>query len=132
MFKKFWFLKSFRLAKVADILMISRRNHSGISIEFSHCKGSWYCKYLGEIILAILFYLKIYLVKDHNHCCLIKFVSFKHNYRLLNFLCLDKFWKCFLLWNIFFFRKRKKLDLNICWFYSVKYLLFLEKRKKLG
>ncbi len=67
-YKKFLILEKFyissRFAKVADIVIISRRNHSGISILFSYYKD-------------------LFLVKDHNHCHLIKFVSFKHDYRLL-------------------------------------------------
>src|SRR6266508_2453441 len=108
--------------------MISRRNRPGISILLVIAKVADIVKYLGEIVLAILLYLKFYLVKDHNHCCLIKFVNFKHDYRLLNFLCLDKFWNCFLLLNIFFFRKIKKLDLNIYWLFFCEKSSFPRKK----
>ena len=49
-------------------------------------------------LVSNLWKLTLINVGNHNHCRLIKFVSFKHDYWLLDFifgLCLDKFWNWF-------------------------------------
>ena len=48
-------LKSFRFAKIAVIVMITRRNRPGISFSLVIAKVADIEKYLGEIVLAILF-----------------------------------------------------------------------------
>ncbi len=110
-YKKFWFWKSFifsfRFAKVANIVIIFRWNCPGISILFSYHKD-------------------LFLVKNHNYCCLIKFVSFKHDYRLLILFISRQILKQFSSVRYLLYQKKKEIIFKIItfWFSFVKYLLF--------